>query len=612
MPTTTGYQKDRLTAKKWTDQVVRAKSLLAVARTKREERTPIWRRADQYYKGLQWGDNSVGQNNGKLVVPYIFSTLITIIPYVTANAPQFRIEPYSKDATLQSAREQTAWLNKEWRSQRMEGDLHLRRAAFDSALYGNGYLLVSYNFTASLDEQSPLGQGEKVEIWIDRVSPWDVWLDPMANSLVDSRFVFRRMRMSLTELKANKLYKNTAQLSVTQHGDQGDNDRDRDQHIVETQDEADSMVDVFEFYDLEQDQLVVFTEGSDKPLRVVEGLRLPLVDLPNHELPGSPYAMGDVEQIFVLQDEINVTRSQMMEHRKRNVNKWALRKGVITPAGTEALRSQETNAVIELDVDEPVENVIKNMSPPAISADAYQNYITAKEDVYEITGLSEYARGGSPSIRKTATEASIIEAATNVKTNHRMRQIERAARLSGQLMRDYASELYPKTSEDERGMVLTGREAQEVSGEADASSVNLTLGDETWQGRFEVFVEIGSTMLRNPAEREQKYKDLFLTLFPLSPDLQQTGISLNYRKMLELWFEAAGVDDLDAMFSGNATGTGIDAGGLDPELLAQLEGGQAGAQGLGLGPGTPNLDGAGPPLGLDETNTGTLPPLTGA
>ncbi len=612
MPQTTGYPKDRLTAKRWLDQVVRAKSLLGVARTKRDERTPIWRRADNYYKGLQWGDSSVGQNDGKLVVPYIFSTLITIIPYVTANAPQFRIEPYSTDATLQSAREQTAWLNKEWRSQRMEGDLHLRRAAFDSALYGNGWLLVSYDFEIDLNDQSALAQGEKVEIWVDRVSPWDVWLDPQANSLVDARYVFRRMRMSLAELKANKLYKNTAQLSVGQMGE-GDKDRDRDVSVpVETQDEADSMIDLFEFYDLTQKLLVVFTDQSEKPLRVVEGLRPPLVDLPNHELPGSPYSMGDVEQIFVLQDEINVTRSQMMEHRKRNVNKWAIREGIITPAGIEALRSQEVNAVITIDVDEPIENVIKNLSPPSISGDAYQNYVTAKEDVYEITGLSEYARGGSPNIRKTATEASIIEAATNVKTNHRLRQIERAARLSGQLMRDYASELYPQTAADERGMVLTGREAQEVSGEADASSVELTLGDETWVGRFEVFVEIGSTMLRNPAEREQKYKDLFLTLFPIQQELTQTGITLNYRKMLELWFEAAGVDDLDAMFQGNATGTGIDDAGLDPELLAQLEGGQAGGQGLGLGPGTPNFDGAQPPPALSEANTGALPPLTGA
>jgi hypothetical protein len=183
-------------------------------------------------------------------------------------------------------------------------------------------------------------------------------------------------------------------------------------------------------------------------------------------------------------------------------------------------------------------------------------------------------------------------------------------------MRDYASELYPKTPADERGMVLTGREAQEVSGEAGASAVNLTLGDETWVGRFEVFVEIGSTMLRNPAEREQKYKDLFLTLFPLNQELTQTGITLNFRKMIELWLEAAGVDDLDAMFQGNATGTGIDDAGLDPELLAQLEGGQAGPEGLGgppgIGPGTPNFAGAAPPLGgLDEINTGALPPLTG-
>ena len=612
MPQTTGYAKERLTAKKWQKQVVRAKALLATAKTKREDRTPIWRRADRYYKGFQWGDGdtAAGHMDGKLVVPYVFSTLTTIIPYVTANAPQFRIEPYSKDATLQSAREQTAWLNKEWRSQRLDGNIHLRRAAFDSALYGNGYLLVSYNFAASFDDQSPLGNGEQVELWVERVSPWDVWLDPQANGLLDSRHAFRRVTMSLTELKNNKLYKNTAELAANQRSDSGDNDRDRSEHVTQTEDEADSLIDVYEFYDLKEKLLVVFTMDSEKPLRVVEGLRIPLVNVPNHELPGSPYTMGDVEQIFVLQDEINVTRSQMMEHRKRNVNKWAIREGVLKPPAIEALRSQETNAVIEIDSDEPIENILKNMTPPSITADAYQNYITAKEDVYEVTGLSEYVRGGSPSIRKTATEASIIEASTNVKTTHRLRQIERAARISGQLMRDFAAELYPKTAEDERGMVLTGREAQEVSGDPTAAAVNLTLNDETWVGRFEVHVEIGSTMLRNPAEREQKYKDMFMTLFPMFQELGAVGIQLNFRKMLELWFEAAGVDDLDAMFAGNATGTG----GVGPDPLGGLPGGEAGLPGGAGGqlPGIPNFDGAGPPLGgIDENNAGTLPPLTG-
>jgi hypothetical protein len=152
-------------------------------------------------------------------------------------------------------------------------------------------------------------------------------------------------------------------------------------------------------------------------------------------------------------------------------------------------------------------------------------------------------------------------------------------------------------------MVLTGREAAAVAQEPGVEQVEVTLSDEVWEGRFEVNVEVGSTALRNPAEREQKYKDLFLTLFPMSLELMQTGINLNYQKMLELWFEAAGVVDLDSMVQGNQAALG--AVGPDGAL-------GGGVPGLGgLDEGQPNFDGAGPPLGnLDELNTGALPPLT--
>jgi hypothetical protein len=605
MPETVGYAKKNVSAKKWTEQVVRAKRLLAAGRAKRDTRHQVWRQADEYYKGNQWSNDASTAGDGvkgKLVVPYVFSTVTTIIPYITANAPSFRVEPYSRKATLQAGREQTAWLNKEWRSHRMDGNLHLRRAAFDSHLYGNGYLAVSYAMVTNLVEESAFADGTKVELYVDRVSPWDVWLDPAADGMFNSRWVIRRLRLSIAELKADPSYKNVGNIAASQRSDE--NDRDRDEIIPAVAgSEEDMLVEVYEFYDTVDEFLVVFVEQHEKPLRVVTDMALPIVDIAGHELPGSPYAMGDVEQIFVLQDEINVTRSQIMEHRKRNVSKWVVRKGGVEDEGQKALRSQETNAVVEIDSDEPIANIITHIAPTSPAADIYQNYIVAKEDVYEVTGLSEYVRGGTPSIRKTATEASIIEAATNIKTNHKLQNIERAARLVGQLLRDYAADLFPLTSAEEKSMVLTGREAAAVAQEPGVEQVEVTLSDEVWEGRFEVNVEVGSTALRNPAEREQKYKDLFLTLFPMSLELMQTGINLNYQKMLELWFEAAGVDDLDSMFQGNQAALG--AVGPDGAL-------GGGVPGLGgLDEGQPNFDGAGPPLGnLDELNTGALPPLT--
>lgn len=597
MPKTIGYKPKRMGAK-WVDRVVRAKQLLSHAQDARSARERVWRRADDYYKGNQW-DGAEGDSDA-LVVPYVFSTVTTIIPYVTANPPQFRVEPYSKDATMQQAREQTAYLNRTWRTQRVDGNRHLRHAAFDSALYGIGYLMPSYTVTAIEREDSAFGSTDIAEVWVDRISPWDVWLDPDADSLANSRYVIRRYRKSVWDLKQDKSYSNTSDLTASQ-SENADSDRNRTEAtLMATDDDADMIVEVFEFYDLQQRWMVTFTQQSDKPLKALEDVTVPIVDLPNNELPGSPYAIGDVEMIFVLQDEINTTRTQLMEHRKRNVNKWITRRGLLDSDAQDALRSNETNSMVEVDTDEPLQNVVMSLAPASPAADIYQSYATAKEDVYEVTGLSEYVRGGTPSIRKTATEASIIEAATNVKTQHKLKSVERAARMTGQLLLDISKEIFPKTDVDEASLVLTGRQAQQVSGDPLTASLKLTPDAEMWGvGKFEVFVEVGSTELRNPAEREQKYKDLFLTLFPQFEALQMMGIQVNFQKILELWFEAAGVEDLEAMF-----GQGTQPPMMSPDMMMGAEGAVP-----GLAPGQPNFDGAAPPIGIDELNSGMLPPV---
>jgi hypothetical protein len=111
-----------------------------------------------------------------------------------------------------------------------------------------------------------------------------------------------------------------------------------------------------------------------------------------------------------------------------------------------------------------------------------------------------------------------------------------------------------------------------------------------WKGTYQVFVENSSTELRDPFVREQKFRQLFIDVTQQLPVLQAQGINPDLRKMLELWFEAAGVEDFESIF-----GTAPPPQRSPEELSAIQQGGNA-LGGLGQGAGQPALGNIGPPL----------------
>jgi len=575
----------------------RSKELLKGAQTWRQShREGVWKRGENLYIGSHWTSADAGAANDMLVVNYAGSTINTIVPFVAANPPQFRVDPLGGEATVARAREQTAWLNRWWRLNDINGTAVLRSALFDYLVYGDGWLIPTWALRTEKDEESALFDTTTANLAVERVSPWDVWVDKR------ERWVIRRFLLSVEELKNDKQYHGTQ--SLTKSTTSPLDDRPVAQtNVGEPSDhERDQMVEVFEFYDLITDELLVFVDQLDRPIKFVSGIELPLVNLGNYVIPNSPYHMGELEQIDGLQTELNRTRSQMITHRRRNVQKFAARKGAITQEGITALKSEVVNDVVEIDDrGQDLKDVIVPLDVPLLTSDAYNSYEISKADMFEITGVSEYLRGSVPSGRRTATEANIIEGSNNVKTNHKLLAVEDALQKLGQLIIEVARDVFPLTDEDEVGMIITGREAQAVaaSGAAgpeaaqDPSAVESVGIDpannegEMWLGEYQVFVEAASTELRDPFVREQKFRQLFTDIVGVLPVLQAQGINPDLRKMLELWFEAAGVEDFESIFATAGPPQ------RSPEELAAIgQGGNA----LGQGAGQPAPGNVGPPV----------------
>ena len=560
-----------------------------------------------------------------------FSTVNVIQPYMTGSEPRFIVEPYSGDATPARAAIQQALLNRLWRSKEVQGQEHLEVAAGDFLIYGDGYLKVGYDINSvrtAEDEWKDVAQ-----LWVQRIDPWDVWIDPSANGLHDARWVCQRLRMTRQELEDSRAYFNTHEENVA-YG-VGSLMVDDDRKEVEEREvqqeifDGSEWADVYEFYDLVHNRMIAFSQG-ELPVRWVDDIGgAPIIQMGNYRIPQSPYHMGELEQLWQLQAELNKTRSHLITHRRRQAAKVFAKRGALGDDAVSALQSPTVMDVAFVDGDQPLDQLVKEVELPNLAADIYNVSELMQSDIYEISGVNEYLRGAAPEIRRTATEASIIEGASNVKSQFKLRQIEKASRKVGTAMLLTARDVFPQTDYDEIQLFLTGRDADKIvrarqgealgglaemgAGPQDLSTayqampleqdVLATPSDEIFVGEYEVEVEQHSTELRNPQLKEQKYRQMTMDLMQLQQPLQMAGINLNVKRVLELWFEAAGIDDVDAMFTGNgmpgmggppgmppqpgAAPGGAGAAGLDPSLIASLMGGG--------------------PQGLSPDNTGTLP-----
>lgn len=603
-----------------------ARERLEAAREfRRKNRESVWRRNEDQYEGNHWTQLQSEDPAADLITVNVsFSTVNTILPFITAEEPRFLVEPYSTDAKVSAARLQQAWLNRYWRSAQAGAQVALEDATTDMLIYGDGWLKETYQYR---DKQTgPDTFAEVVDIYTDRVSPWDVWLDPNATRLDNARYVIQRYYLTRAEMEGDEERFGDVDLDSLPWGnvqfDASDSSFNHEERIMG---EADWM-ELFEYYDMRSHYSLTFVEATDSPLlRKVDGARPPLVQMSNYYLPRSPYHASELEQIWSLQQELNKSRSELVTHRRRNISKYFIRKDLLTQEAIDAIQSPIVGQLVPVESDVPLSDVVVPINTATLQPEAYASADQALRDVYEITGVSEYLRGASPEIRRTATEASIIEGASNVKVQAKLRKVEHAARRAGTIILAIAKEIFPETDVDEMGLFLTGDEAQRAlraqQGEQAAElmeqgstptdllaaipdlsqqqDAELRPTEEMFEGEYEVFVETASTELRNPIFKEQKFREMATQLTSVAPTLAQLGTPINLRKVYEKWFEAAGISDIEGMF---------DAGqGLQPTLPA------GGPQTPGAGPtallGQPNVGAAEPPLDAVTSDTsGALEP----
>lgn len=504
----------------------------------------LWRRMNDLYRGKHW-PRTTASSEDLIAVNLAFSTVNVIAPSVSVNHPKIVVSPTLPEdgdrATFVEAVINYMWRHHDFRNP-------FRRTVKDFLIFGHGWLKVGWNF---VEQERSLGDVERQEMgedalfeadlygmenpelagslpsdeellamipqtsmtvvedqpFLERISPFDMFVDPEATCMADAKWIAQRVIRRLDDAKADKNYKPSVRKSLTADAMlypmyESASRQEQEQFLLEEE-----RVAIYEYYDIANNTMAVSSMTGDEflvdPFPMPYAYGQPFVMLRNYDVPDVFYPMGDLEAIESLQTELNKTRSQMMNARKRYARKYLYHERSFGPEGREALESDQDGRLVPVvDENKPLSEVVVPMPQTPLSPEVYNMSSIIQEDMYTVSGVSEYARGQFPEIRRTATEASIIADAGNARAADKLAIIElgigHVARRIIQLMQQF----------------MTGEQVARVVGRG-GENLFVSYGRDDIIGEYDYSVEGGSTQPTNDTIRKQQAVSLLNAMGPL-------------------------------------------------------------------------------------------------
>lgn len=422
-----------------------------------------------------------------------------------------------------------------------------------------------------------------------RINPADFFIDPNCDWQTEkARFIVWRERTILKDVLDNPSYENTEKLAGKKYSEDlerrvkatGSGKRDSE-YEIEVPEEL-YPINLLHYYEKARRLHIVFTEDEfDEPLLaqewpwpfneypfVVETAH-PINDVSPKECP------GDVDLAKPLQDSLNITRTRQLTHISQASAKYQSKKGVVDPHARRQLESSVPFTLVEhngMDIQS-----IGLLQTPTLNPEIYRLEDSALRDIDYQLGVSDFQRNVIPQGRRTATEVSAIQSTGSSRVDRDLRSFEslcaRVARLFLALIQKYAS----------HAVTL------EVYDPSNGASQLVEMSNEQIKGRFDVSVEVSSTMPLNKEVESQRAVQLLQVLTPYAqmPDPMTGQPVVNLVPLLKKIIELSGIsnaaeivqppqmppqDPMAAMMQGG--GGDPMAQGQDPmAMLSELMGG---------------------------------------
>ena len=554
-----------------------------------------WRRYIDLYQGKHYDSKSM---TDQLTVNMVFATMNVMGPAVAINNPRFVVNARKSESAPQAIITEEV-LNYLW------------------LLIGHGWLKVGYKAVKppeektapdvlepsvdmegvqeGVDDREDVDGNVESELIVDddrpfleRISPFDMYVDPDARHPKEMRWIAQRTWRAVADVHVDERYSatNRKRVSGSSWSRWDADDRDARGSDEKPDKGAVSYVEVIEFYDIKRKKVTTFANSNDgdntqtggfliKPKPMPYAMGQPFVMFRNYEIPDHFYPLGDVCQIESLQLELNETRNQMLNYRKKYRRGWTYDKERFDREGIAALESDQDNVMVPVtgggDPSTALPPIPATITPPEF----FDQSALISNDIDRVSGVSDYQRGAQTSIKRTATEAAMIQDAANARAQDRLAKIE-----------GILSEVAER---------IIGLMQQYIVGEQMARIVTMPVRGwvaydaDRIRGQFDYEVQGGSTEPQNETFRRQSA----MQLADVSSLFMQTGVvnvAALYQELLQKGF---GIKDASRLIQQQPPPGGPPGGGppggppggpqqqagppppqqMTPEMFGQMAGG---------------------------------------
>jgi hypothetical protein len=482
---------------------------------KEESYDETWKRLNDLYRGRHY---EYFTDEDRILINMAFSTVNVIFPSISVNYPKINVHAVNPE-NAPNAIIAEAVVNYWWKHKRIKEQF--RRAVKDFLVFGHGWLKVGYRYV----EEDRIGFDEDVSDpnvpenytttnynvlqdapFVERVSVFDVFVDPDSTSVDDIKWIAQRVRRPIRDVRSDRRYNRSVREDVPAVSWSRYSSTDESSHR-KIRDRDEGYADIYEFYDLRNNTVSVFAEGGDgfliKPQEMPYSFGHPFVMVRNYDIPDFFYPIGDLEAIEPLQRELNATRTQMMNHRKRYARKYLFREAALDSNGRAAMESDDDNVMVPVVGDMPLGDVVQPFPALINPPEFYNQSALIEQDINSISGVAEFMRGSVSEIRRTATEVGLLQDAANARTSDKLATIELAITDVGRRLLQLTQQF--QTSVQTARII--GRDGQPVWVKYDRDYI---------AGEFDFEVVGGSTMPNNESFRRTQALQMIEAMSPFA------------------------------------------------------------------------------------------------
>ena len=360
-----------------------------------------------------------------IVINYCYAILKAILPQIYFQDPYLFLDAGDGETTSDATSAAEAVLNHCW--YKMKVKRQIKKIVLDSLIYGFGLGKIGYNtdtIKSKLESGAEYTEMIKDEYpFFRRTSPLDIVFDTDVNSIDDIKWLAVNYFPRIDDAKKN--YKNVDDITGDYYNVES-SFVDKQKYGKTVQNDI-KRLSIWEIQDLVSGKTLVVANSVDKFLRDedrkynLDGFNYKFLYL--NEVPDEIYPLSDLEQIKDIVLQLDKNETQLLKHKDRGQRKIISEIG-IWATDEDRERFFNDQDMQNAEVKQGMVERVKVFDASTIDAALYNIQTELKDNLYKISATAENQLSSDSTTQKTATEASIIEAKSNIRNSERIDNVK--------------------------------------------------------------------------------------------------------------------------------------------------------------------------------------------